>query len=75
MQVIGTTPIARLDLLQESQLSDLGRDGAIVSVSLVLVRSRGRNAPMPFGPLLAGAGFTGLFWGERIADLWFRIAM
>jgi len=40
--------------------------GAIVGVSLILLRGRDRNIPIPFGPYLAAAGWISLMWGEQI---------
>jgi len=40
--------------------------GAIVGISLVVVRGRDRQIPIPFGPYLAGAGLVALLWGEQI---------
>ena len=40
--------------------------GAVVGISLVLVRSHGRDIPIPFGPYLAAAGWIALIWGEPI---------
>ncbi len=40
--------------------------GAVVGVALILLRGRGRNQPLPFGPFLAAAGWITLLWGEAI---------
>lgn len=40
--------------------------GAVVGISLMLVRSHGRDIPIPFGPYLAAAGWIALVWGEPI---------
>ena len=40
--------------------------GAAVGISLILVRGRDRNIPIPFGPYLAAAGWISLIWGEQI---------
>ena len=40
--------------------------GAIVGVSLILLRGRDKNIPIPFGPYLAAAGWISLMWGEQI---------
>ena len=40
--------------------------GALVGVSLVLLRGRDRQLPIPFGPYLAAAGFVALLWGADI---------
>lgn len=40
--------------------------GAVVGISLVLLRGRDKNIPIPFGPYLAAAGWIALMWGEQI---------
>ncbi|MEM1114312.1 MAG: A24 family peptidase [Pseudomonadota bacterium] len=42
--------------------------GAICGIALILLRNRGREIPMPFGPYLAAAGWIALLWGERIVE-------
>ncbi len=42
--------------------------GAVVGLTLVLVRGRDRNVPLPFGPYLAVAGWIALMWGPRLVD-------
>jgi len=36
--------------------------GAIVGILLIVMKRQGRETPMPFGPFLAGAGLTHLFY-------------
>jgi leader peptidase (prepilin peptidase)/N-methyltransferase len=40
--------------------------GAVVGVSLVLLRRRERGHPMPFGPFLAMAGWIAMIWGPQL---------
>ena len=40
--------------------------GAVVGISLIVLRQQGRDTPIPFGPYLAGAGIITLFWGQAI---------
>lgn len=40
--------------------------GAIVGLSLILLRGRDRSVPIPFGPYLAAAGWIAMLWGDRI---------
>jgi len=40
--------------------------GAVVGITLILLRGRDKNIPIPFGPYLAGAGWIGMLWGEQI---------
>jgi len=40
--------------------------GAAVGISLILIRGRDRNIPIPFGPYLAIAGWVAMLWGAEI---------
>ncbi|MBL1261445.1 MAG: prepilin peptidase [Thiotrichaceae bacterium] len=40
--------------------------GAIVGITLIVVRGRDKNIPIPFGPYLATAGWITLLWGDQI---------
>lgn len=42
--------------------------GAVVGLSLIALARHGRGVPIPFGPYLAGAGVTALFWGDAISS-------
>ncbi len=44
--------------------------GAIVGVSLILLRRHQRGVPIPFGPFLAFAGLIALLYGTAIVDVW-----
>jgi leader peptidase (prepilin peptidase)/N-methyltransferase len=48
--------------------------GALVGVSLILLRGRDRNIPIPFGPYLAAAGWISLMWGDAINQTYLRCA-
>lgn len=48
--------------------------GAVVGITLVLVRGRDKNIPIPFGPYLAAAGWLSLLWGEDITQLYLGVA-
>jgi leader peptidase (prepilin peptidase)/N-methyltransferase len=45
--------------------------GAVVGISMMLLRGQGRDVPIPFGPYLASAGFLSLLWGEQLNRLFF----
>jgi leader peptidase (prepilin peptidase)/N-methyltransferase len=47
--------------------------GAVIGVSLIVVRGRDKNIPIPFGPYLAGAGFLSLLWGNEITGLYYNL--
>ncbi len=40
--------------------------GAIIGIGLILLKKRGKDIPMPFGPYLAIAGWVALLWGDTI---------
>ena len=48
--------------------------GAIIGITLILLRRHQRSEPLPFGPYLAGAGWLALLWGERWNTLYLNIA-
>ncbi len=46
--------------------------GGAVAVVLLLLKSRGRKDPVPFGPFLALGGIAGLLWGETLLTWYLR---
>lgn len=40
--------------------------GAVIGISLIVVRGRDKNIPIPFGPYLAIAGWIAFVWGDTI---------
>ncbi len=46
--------------------------GAVVGLSLILVRGRARSQPMPFGPFLAAAGWIALLWEQDLFQGYLR---
>lgn len=48
--------------------------GAVVGLALMVIKRRGREVPIPFGPYLAAAGWLGLVWGEQILAAWLGTA-
>jgi leader peptidase (prepilin peptidase)/N-methyltransferase len=46
--------------------------GAAVGITLIVVRGRDRNIPIPFGPYLAAAGWIALLWGDNISNTYLR---
>jgi leader peptidase (prepilin peptidase)/N-methyltransferase len=47
--------------------------GAVVGISLIVIRGQDRNIPIPFGPYLASAGFIAMFWGEQLTALFLSL--
>ena len=48
--------------------------GTAVGVTLIVMRRHGRNAPIPFGPYLAGAGWIAMLWGPLIVERYLGVA-
>lgn len=48
--------------------------GAIAGITMIVVRGRDRQVPIPFGPYLAAAGWLTLLWGTHISDAYLRWA-
>ena len=48
--------------------------GAVVGISLVLLRGRDKNIPIPFGPYLAAAGWITLLWGDDITRVYLGVS-
>lgn len=44
--------------------------GAIIGISMILIKGKDKNIPIPFGPYLAIAGWITLVWGEELKHLW-----
>jgi leader peptidase (prepilin peptidase)/N-methyltransferase len=40
--------------------------GAVCGIALMVIKSRGKEVPIPFGPYLAMAGWIALLWGDPI---------
>jgi leader peptidase (prepilin peptidase)/N-methyltransferase len=47
--------------------------GAVVGITLIVVRGRDRNIPIPFGPYLAAAGWIALMWGDQLIGSYLRM--
>lgn len=48
--------------------------GAVVGMTLVLLKNHQRDIPIPFGPYLAAAGWIALIWGESINRVYLKLA-
>jgi len=48
--------------------------GAVVGISLILLRQHQRDIPIPFGPYLAAAGWIALVWGEQLNQGYLNLA-
>ena len=47
--------------------------GAVAGISLIAIHGRDWNAPIPFGPYLAVAGWVSLLWGEQLMHYYLHI--
>lgn len=48
--------------------------GAVVGISLMILKSRGKDIPIPFGPYLAMAGWISLLWGDQLTAMYMGAA-
>lgn len=47
--------------------------GAVVGITLIVLKKNGRDTQIPFGPYLAGAGWITLLWGHELSQFYFSI--
>ncbi|HTF97661.1 MAG TPA: A24 family peptidase [Cellvibrio sp.] len=47
--------------------------GAVIGISLIVIRGRDKNIPIPFGPYLAIAGWIAFVWGETINQTYLKL--
>lgn len=47
--------------------------GAVVGITLILLRNHQRDVPIPFGPYLAAAGWIAFLWGDQINAVYLSI--
>ena len=47
--------------------------GALIGVAIIAIRGQDRDLPIPFGPYLAGAGLTQLFFGEPLMSAYMAL--
>jgi len=45
--------------------------GAVVGLSLIVIKGRDKNIPIPFGPYLAAAGWLAMLWGKPLAEWYY----
>lgn len=48
--------------------------GAVVGITLMVTRRHQRDAPMPFGPYIAGAGWIAMLWGDAIIGAYLEVS-
>lgn len=47
--------------------------GAVIGISLIVIRGRDKNIPIPFGPYLAIAGWIAFMWGDTINQAYLKL--
>jgi len=47
--------------------------GAVVGISMILMRLTERSTQIPFGPYLAAAGWMTLLWGDQLLQFYFSL--
>ncbi len=47
--------------------------GAVVGISMILLKKTERGTQIPFGPYLAAAGWIALLWGAELAGFYFSL--
>jgi len=47
--------------------------GAAIGLTLIIIKGRDKNIPIPFGPYLSVAAFIALIWGEKINSIYLQI--
>lgn len=48
--------------------------GAVLGISMILLRGRDRSAPIPFGPYLAAAGWIAMLYGDVLLGSYMRVS-
>ncbi len=48
--------------------------GAVIGIAMIVFSRHDRNAPIPFGPYLAAAGWITLIWGKDLNQFYLTIA-
>ena len=46
--------------------------GAVIGISLIILKKHNKDKPIPYGPYLAIAGWIALMWGEQINEVYLR---
>jgi leader peptidase (prepilin peptidase)/N-methyltransferase len=47
--------------------------GAIVGITMIVLKKTERSTQIPFGPYLAAAGWLSLLWGAEISQFYFTL--
>lgn len=47
--------------------------GSVIGIALMIIKRRGKDIPIPFGPYLAIAGWIALIWGDQINQQYLKL--
>ncbi len=47
--------------------------GAVVGITLIVIKGRDKNMPIPFGPYLASAGWITMLWGDTLGSWYYNL--
>ena len=47
--------------------------GAVIGITMIVIRGRDKNIPIPFGPYLAIAGWIAFVWGDTINQSYLKL--
>jgi leader peptidase (prepilin peptidase) / N-methyltransferase len=48
--------------------------GAVLGISMIVLRGRDRSVPMPFGPYLAAAGWLAMMYGDQLVNVYLSVS-
>ena len=48
--------------------------GAVIGITLILLKLQDKTKPIPFGPFLAIGGWIAMLWNEEIVNYYFSVA-
>lgn len=49
--------------------------GAVIGIAMIVLKSRDRTIPIPFGPYLAIAGWVSMFWGNYLISSYLNLML
>ena len=47
--------------------------GTVIGLTMMIVKRRGKDTPIPFGPYLAAAGWIALLWGDQLTNSYLKL--
>jgi len=49
--------------------------GAVIGISLIMLKQQNKDKPIPFGPYLAIAGWVAMLYGDELINYYFQFAV